>query len=159
MLSNFKRDLEAAKGAEMLVRETFASLTFDYTFKDVSDIRDFYYKGDIRAFNITTGTEVFIEVKHDTCIYKTENVLCEEEVFYKELGYFGKGNMSCDCDVYVVVSDELRKMFVIDFKVLKSIYKKGEFKAIDHPEQTTYCYLCPIWLIKKYNGIISIIDF
>ena len=159
MLDNFKADLQAAKAAENLVKETFSSLTTGYKFEDVSEIREYFYRGDIKATNLTTGEEVFIEVKDDSRIATTHNILCETEVFYKEYGAFGKGNMSCDYNIYCVVSKEEHKIYVIDFKVLKEIYKKGEFKTIDHPQQTTYCYLLPIWLVKKYNGLLDIIDY
>lgn len=159
MLNNFNTDLAAAKAAEEMVRNIFGSLTNEYRFEDVSNQREFYYKGDIKATSLSTGKEIFIEVKDDSRIAQTHNILCETEVFYKEYGAFGKGNMSCDYNIYCVVSKEEHKIYVIDFKVLKEIYKKGEFKTIDHPQQTTYCYLLPIWLIKKYNGLLDIIDY
>lgn len=159
MLNNFNTDLAAAKPAEKMVRNIFSSLTNEYRFEDVSNQREFYYIGDLKATSLATGKEIFIEVKNDSRIADTHNVLCEEEVFYKEYGYFDKGNMYCNSNIYCVVSEQEHKIYVIDFKVLKEIYKKGEFRTIDHPQQTTYCYLLPIWLIKKYNGLLDIIDY
>jgi hypothetical protein len=42
-------------------------------------------------------------------------VLCEEEIFYKDGGYFGKGNMKSNYDIYCIVSQSERKIYVIDF--------------------------------------------
>lgn len=159
MLNDFQKDLAAAKAAENTVRRVFSSLTNEYRFEDVSNQREFYYKGDIKAISLSTGTEIYIEVKDDSRIAQTHNVLCEEEVFYKEYGYYGKGNMSCNYDIYCVVSKSEHKIYVIDFKVLKSIYKRGEFKHINHPQQETFCYLVPIGLVKKYNGLLDVIDY
>lgn len=158
MVNNFYRDLEAARSAEHLVRDVFASLSLDYTFEEVGGVRDFFYRGDIKA-TAADGREIFIEVKDDSRIADTGNVLCEEEVYYKKHDYLGKGNMSSDYDIYVVVSRAENKMYVIDFKILKENYHKGTFKRIEHPQQETYCYLCELWQIDKWGGLIAEIDY
>ena len=92
MLGNFYQDLAKARGAERLVRETFAALTNDYTFEDVSNEREYFYRGDIKAI-AADGREIFIEVKDDSRIQETHNVLCETAIYYYERGEYGKGNM------------------------------------------------------------------
>lgn len=158
MLDNFYTDLEKAKKAEQIVKDTFAALTKKYTFEDVSNNREYFYKGDIKATS-STGKEIFIEVKDDSRIAESKNVLCEYEVYYKESNYYGKGNMKANYDIYCVVSQSERKIYVIDFSILKQIYKKGEHKVIDHYNQTTYCYLLSLGTIKKYGGLIDTIEF
>lgn len=140
MLEQFYKDLEVGKRAEDVVLSTFAALSSDYAFEDVSGIREYFYKGDIKATD-KFGREIFIEVKNDSRIHKTRNVLCEEEVYYKYYGYCGKGNMSAGYDIYCVVSEPERKIYVMDFEILKKNYKRGEFKVIEHATQDTYCYL------------------
>ena len=140
MIGQFNKDLEIGKRAEQIVLDTFRALSNDYTFENVSDKQEYFYKGDIKAID-KFGREIFIEVKNDSRIHKTNNVLCEEEVYYKYHDYCGKGNMQAHYDVYCVVSELDRKIYIIDFDVLSKNYRKGEFKIIDHPTQTTYCYL------------------
>ena len=158
MVRDFYSDLEKAKSAESLVANVFSSLTNDYTFEEVGDQREYFYRGDIKA-TTADGREVFIEVKNDSRIAETHNVLCEEEVFYKEGGYFGKGNMKSNYDIYCVVSQQDKKIYVIDFPILKANYRKGEFKVIHHYDQATYCYLLPLGTIKKLGGLITTIEY
>jgi hypothetical protein len=101
-----------------------------------------------------------IEVKNDECIGTTGRVLCEEEVYYKEEDRECKGNMYCDSDIYVVVSEDTRKIYFFDFKVIQSLYKKlGDPKKIDHPQSITYARLLDLCYIKKHNGILGIVEY
>lgn len=158
MLDNFYRDLEKGKKAEAIVLSAFSNATKDYKFEDVSNQRSFFYKGDIKAV-AADGREIFIEVKNDSRIAETHNILCEEEVYYKNADYYGSGNMESDSDIYVVVSQAEKKIYVIDFKILKSIYKKGEYKEITHPQQITFCYLLPLSIVRKNGGLIATLDY
>lgn len=159
MLAQFYTDLEKAKAAEDIVRETLNSLTTEYMFIDVSNDKECYYKGDILAFSSSSGQELYIEVKNDSRIWETRNVLCEEEVYYKSGDYYGKGNMSCHSDILAVVSQAEQKIYFIDFHILKENYRKGEYKIIDHPQQTTYCYLCGLSKIKQWGALISVVNY
>lgn len=158
MLYKFYDDLTKAKKAEQLVREVFTALTDKYTFDDVSEVRECRYKGDIKA-TAADGKEIYIEVKDDSRIADTGNVLCEYKNYIKDTEQFIKGNMLSDYDIYTIVSQAERKIYVIDFDVLKRIYKKGEFKVIPHQEQDTYCYLLALSIVKKYGGLIEIIEY
>lgn len=159
MIKEFWSDLSKAKYSEQLVREVLSSLTDEYEFQDVSNQREYFYKGDIRAVSKTNGSFFMLEVKDDSRIAETRNVLCEEEVYYKESNYFGKGNMQSDYDIYCVVSQAEQKIYIIDFSILKKIYKQGEFKIIKHFAQDTYCYLLPLGVIKKNGGLIKVIEY
>lgn len=64
MVKQFFVDLESAKAAERLVLDTFSNLTSAYEFKDVSNERKYFYKGDIIATD-QNGREIGIEVKQD----------------------------------------------------------------------------------------------
>lgn len=70
-----------------------------------------------------------------------------------------KGNMYCDSDIFCVVSQQARKIYILDFKRLQEIYKKGEYRVIEHPEQTTYCYLLPIHRAKQWGALITTIGY
>lgn len=158
MLSEFKKDLEAAKTAEQLVKDIFSSLTTGYSFEDVSSQREYFYRGDIKATD-KDGKEIFIEVKDDGRIADTQRVLCEDENYIKESGQMLKGGMHNNTDIYVVVSQPERKIYVIDFKVLQSNYRKGEFKVIPHAQQDTYCYLLELCRVKQYGGLIAVLNY
>lgn len=158
MLNNFKNDLMVGKRAEEIVFQVFSSLDSEHKYEMISGFREMFYKGDIVALD-KNGKATYIEVKNDSRIADTGNVLCEEEVYYKKHDYYGKGNMECDCDIYAVVSEEQRKIYVIDFEVLKSNYRKGIYKEIEHPQQTTFCYLLDLYTLKKLGGLISVVNY
>lgn len=64
--------------------------------------------------------------------------------------------MQCDYDIYCIVSENTREIFIFDFKVIKEIYKRyGEYNIFDHYNQTTFCYLLPIGRIKQHGGYIT----
>lgn len=155
MVKNFKEDLAIGKKAEEIVIKCLENTISDYTFLDVSDYPSYYHKGDIIA--LCDEGYTFIEVKNDSRIAQTKNILCEEEVFYKDSEIFVKGNMYSDYEVYAIVSGPEKKIYFFDFKKLKEIYRMGEFKAIDHYDQTTYCYLLPIGMAKR--AMIKVIDY
>lgn len=159
MVTDFFRDLKNAKKGEETVLNTFSSLTDDYTFEDVSNLREYYYRGDICATEKSTGRRIFIEVKQDGCISSTKNVLCEEEVLFYDSGEFKKGNMHSNYDIYCVVSPQLRTIYVIDFATLRKYYKNGTYKVIEHPEQVTFCYLLSLNTIKEFGGLIAAISY
>lgn len=159
MLDNFQRDLAKGKVGERIVKEVFTALTDDFTFEDVSNEACFYYRGDIKAIDKKTGKEYFIEVKNDSRIGDTKNILCEEEVYYKQYDYFGRGNMDGDSDIFTIVSQPEEKIYVIDFKVLKKNYRLGQFRKLEHPQQFSYVYLLPLSTIKRLGGLIATIDY
>lgn len=160
MVSNFYSDLEAARKAEHLVAEVLSNCTDEFTFEEVGDKKEYFYKGDIRALDSSWGLdEHFVEVKNDSCIARTHNVLCEYKVYFKENDYYAKGNMQSDYDYYAVVSEQNKMIYIIDFEVLKKNYKKGYHKIIDHPEQRTYCYLCSIDKLCKWGALMYFIRY
>lgn len=157
MLSSFKSDLAAARDAELLTLQLLAGATDKYSFEWVGDNPACYHKGDILAIDKATGKEIYIEVKDDSRIADTHNILCEEEVDYFD--YTVKGNIYNDFDIYVVVSKQERKIYVIDGKVLKANYKQGYKKYIPHREQASDCYLLPLGTIKAVGGLHATISY
>lgn len=156
---DFNNDREAAREAEILVRVTLDNLTNDYIFEDVSDDPQYYYRGDIRAIG-RDGTNIYIEVKDDSRIAETRKILCEEEVYYKDSDWYGKGNMKSNYDYYCVVSQSERKIYVLDFNRLKQIYRKfGEYKEINHSNQITYCYLLDLCRARQFGALINTIQY
>lgn len=160
MLNKFYEDLENAKKAEGIVATyIFTNAGYDYQIEDVSDIPEYYHKGDIKVIDRKTGKEYMLEVKDDSRIADTRNILCEEEVYYKDNDYYAKGNMYSDYEYYCVVSQQERKIYIIDFSILHSIYRKYDYITKEHAAQITYAYLVPIGALRKRNGIIAELDY
>ena len=158
MVDGFFKDLFLAKGAEQIVLSTFSELSTGYTFTDISNEKKYWHKGDILA-TTADGRKIFIEVKDDGRICDTHNVLCEEEVDYYSKGGLKKGNMYSDYEIYCVVSQAENRIYIIDFSILRTIYKKGYYKTIPHAHQTTYAYLLPLRAINEAGGLIAVIDY
>lgn len=158
MLIDFWKDLQSAKPAEQLVLNTLTSLAPGYTFTDVSNVKECRYKGDILATS-NDGKQIYIEVKNDSRIAETGNVLCEYQNFIKDGGYFIKGNMQSAYDIYCIVSQQQRKMYFIDFSILQANYTKGKHRIIEHFDQDTWCYLLPLTELERLGGIIKVLDY
>lgn len=159
MKEQFNKDLVAARHAEGLVHKYFSLLDKEHNFINVAEDPEYFYKGDVLATD-NSGNRIFIEVKDDKRIADTGNILCEENVYYHSSDYLGRGNMQSDCDIYCVVSQPESKIYVFDFKKLKEYYKVlGVYKEIPHADQTTQCYLLPLWVAKKHDILIGTIDY
>jgi hypothetical protein len=91
-----------------------------YKVLDVSDDPQCYHKGDLKI-SLPFGDR-YVEVKADSRIGDTQNILCEEAVYYKESGRYVKGNMYSDYDIYAVVSKKEKLIYFFDFAKLKEIY-------------------------------------
>lgn len=158
MLDNFFTDLNNAKGAEKIALEVLSSYYEGWELEDVSSYRDCFYLGDIKA-TTTTGAIQYIEVKDDSRIADTKNILCEEENYIAESGCYIDGNMKNNTDLYAIVSQTERKIYLLDFKRLKEIYKRGTYKVIPHAQQTTYCYLLELCRAKQWGALIDVISY
>ena len=112
MVSTFYYDLNEAKKAEHLVCSLLSSSTTKYTFRAVGDDPQFYHKGDIEG-RAQDGSLFYIEVKNDSRIGETHNILCEEAVYYKRENTKVKGNMYSDYEVYCIVSESEQKIYFI----------------------------------------------
>lgn len=77
MTYEFWEDLRAAHRVEKLALDVFQSQTTDYKIVDVSNNKEYYHKGDLKAIS-AEGKEYMLEIKADGRIHETGNVLCEE---------------------------------------------------------------------------------
>ena len=164
MATNFKRDLAKARKAEHLVYEVLNSATIDYSFAEVGDQEEYFYKGDIMAIDFNNNV-CFIDVKDDSRIAETNNVLCEAKVYsYKQNEYL-KGNMQSDYDYIAVVAQQINTIYIIDFSVLKKNYKQGKHYVKDHYDdngelaQKTIGTLCSLNQIKHWGGLLYTIKY
>lgn len=158
MVSTFFKDLDEARKAEHFVCELLSSYSNKYSFREVGSEQEFYNKGDIEA-SAPNGEKIYIEVKNDSRIGETHNILCEEAVYYKREGIKVKGNMYSDYEIYCILSESEQKIYFIDFKELMKIYRFGRAREIEHPEQITYCYLLPLSFLEKSGGLLGVINY
>ena len=155
MLSNFENDRLAAKEAEQIVLN-FLSVGFpQYQFKDVSESRECFHRGDIVAY--LDNMQLFIEVKDDSCIATTHNVLVEDAVYYHSSGNVQKYQSSAD--IYVVVSKEERKIYFFNHGKLKKLAKFAPARTIAHEEQTTYCNLVSLDSTRRTGALLGIAEY
>lgn len=164
MASNFGRDRQKAKKAEHLVCEVLSNATIDYSIEDVADVPEYFYKGDIKVLG-ACNDEYYIDVKDDSRIAETGNVLCEAKVYsYREQRWL-KGNMDSDYNALAVVAQQKKVIYIIDFDVLKRIYKSGKHYSKDHYDdygrllQKTVGTLCSLKSIERAGGLLYIIKY
>lgn len=159
MISNFYSDLAFGKGAEQIALDVLSSSFDNYSFYDISNDKTYYHTGDLLVINNQNGARRTIEVKNDTRIGETNNVLCEYAVWYEDQQQFKEGDMARNGDIYCVVDQQSRRIHLIDFPLLRQHFTEGKHKIIKHPQQTTYCYLCPLSLIEQWGALIVTIDY
>lgn len=156
MLSNFKEDLANAKTAEKIVQSVIASE--GYKVLDISDDPKCYHKGDLKI-SLPSGDR-YVEVKADSRISDTKNILLEDEVYYKESGRLVPGNIHGEYDIYAVVSEKTNTIYFFDFDKLKEIGKRfGTYKTINHPEQYSNCYLLEMCRARQFGALIAKINY
>ena len=159
MVTNFYTDLRVGHKAEAVVLDTLTALTDDYTFIPVGNQPEYYHRGDIIAID-KSGNQTMIEVKNDSCIHYSGNVLCEEEVYFFESKERKSGNFYSPYEIYCVADLVARKLYFMDFKVLKSIYRKyGRYRGCWYEEQMSRTYLLPLEYVKKHNGLIKVVEY
>ena len=155
-MTQFQQDLQIGQKAERIVYEYLCSHYPAYWIEEVGANPQYYHKGDIRIIG-PDFRERFIEVKNDSRIATTQNVLCEEAVLWAN-GTESKGNMFSNYDIYAVYSAQEQRIYFIDFERLRKIYKQGQLQVIEHKAQTTIAYLVPIGFLKKVGALLKIID-
>ena len=159
MVGNFFKDLAKAKVGEGIVLEVLKNCTGEYEFLDVSDDKTYWHKGDIDAYDAQKDKHYYLDVKMDSKIGKTHNILCEEEIYYEDDGVYKPGNMACDYDYLAIISVKAKCIYIIDFALLKQHYKEGYDYMKDHGEQTTYGTLFPLSKARDYGMLEAIINY
>lgn len=158
MITSFWYDLQIAKTAEEEVISALSNLAPDIEFINVSNDKEYFYKGDIKAI-LPDGRCAMIEVKRDTRIGDTHNILCQEAKKYWDKDYWQKGTMHSDYEIYAIVSPQRRRVCFIDFKVLFAHYKEGKHKVFITEEAAEDIYLLPLEYLEEQGGIIATVDY
>lgn len=188
MFNKFKTDLENAKEAEKIVKKVLELLAENYDFTDVSDEKEYWHLGDIK-FRYTYNAyldrydrthyyfdenyveplkqeefdfcnyDYFIDVKDDSRIGDTGNILCEEKVYFKTSGKYAKGNMYSGYDYLAIVSKNENKIYMLDFHLLQKHYKEGRKIRINHKEQWNDVYLYSLDKAKEDGILMATIEY
>lgn len=154
----FLTDAAAAKPAEELVAAVMSSLTSDWCFEVIEGEDKDQHKGDIKATDLFTGFSLYLEVKNDGVIGTSGNVLCENQKYFYDKGYKA-GNMTYDYEYYCVISQDSRTIYVIDFSILKNIYKSGRPMTKLNEYDITYGYLVSLKDIAAKGGLLKTIAY
>ena len=180
MFDKFKTDLKNAKVAEKIVKDVLDNMTDDYFFQDVSEKKECWHLGDIKV-NYSYYTycdrlsfdcnplsydeyekykyDYYIDVKDDSRIGDTRNILCEEQVYFRNTDTSVKGYMYSGYDYLAVVSKKENKIYILDFHLLQKHYKQGRKIRINHREQYNDVYLYSLDKAKDNGILMAVIEY
>lgn len=159
-MTNFNKDAAAALPGELKVMEVLASKTNDFSFSHIDDQEVNGKKGDILAIEKKSGKAIYIEVKNDSRISQTGNVLCEYQKYYYDSNKTKAGSMFYNYEIYLVHSQDSRTLYVIDFKKLRTFYTiLGDWIQIEEGVEITYGFLVRLKDIIRYNALLYTIEY
>lgn len=156
-VSDFKADLQTGKDGERIALEVLCNITENYAFQDVSDVKEMYHKGDIIAYK--DDESYYLDVKNDSKIHATCNILCEDKIFYRRNKEMKEGFMASEYDYLVIVSQPEKKIYIINFDKLKKHYKEGRRQEMHYSWQYSICYLYPLEEAYKHNMVEAVIEY
>lgn len=160
MVSNFYKDLRKAKIGEKIAMAILKDVYGNhYTFEDVSEDKQCWHLGDIRATRHIDNAVKYIDVKMDSRIAQTRNILCEEAVYYVHNDETKPGCITYPYDAIAIVSVQAKRIWIIDYHMLQEHYKEGKKYTRQFEEQTTSGYLFPLTKAQSYGMIKAVIDY
>lgn len=162
MVKGFYEDLAKAKKGEAIVLEVLSNATTDYDFNDVSNDQQYFHRGDIECYDNFWFVHYYIDVKDDSCVSYTGNILAEHRVWYRSSGWKEGFMQSANYDYVAYLSQPDNKIYMLDFEAWKKNYRKHFKKHINIPhggEQTTDGYLMSLKEARELGIIIAEIDY
>lgn len=164
MVKNFYEDLSKAKKGEAIVLNVLinASNSDDYKYNDVSKEREYFHKGDIECYDANWLCNYYIDVKDDSCVSRTGNILAEHRVWYKNGGWQKGFMQSASYDYVAYLSQPDNTIYMLDFEAWKKNYKSTFKKHLYIPhegEQTTDGYLMALKDARKLGIVIAEIKY
>ena len=161
MKNSFKKELKKNRIAEVILLQVLESIYDDNALiEDVADNPDCYHLGDVMVTN-RVGNTYYFDAKNDGCIHKTGNVFCESHKHFlrnmktRHSGFMEDGNYD-----YLSIVDRVSKcIYILDFKVLKKIYKN--YRKVQTVLEDAYCYGNVISLeeCKKKGALLHTINY
>lgn len=160
MTNNFKEELKKNRVAEIILMQVLESIYDDAALvEDVADNENCFYLGDVRVTD-KIGNSFYFDAKNDGVIHKTGNVFCEDYKFFlRKMNERHNGFMSSNYDYLSIVDRVSKKIYILDFKVLKKIYKN--YRRV----QTTLCdaqchgTVIPLEECKKKGALLHVINY
>ena len=182
MVSNFFKDLKKGKKGERIAKDVLECMTENYTFRDVSEEEEYRHLGDIEIkysydsyrekFNVKPdylpmpqelfdlyNLSYFIDVKDDSRIGDTGNILCEEKVYYKKNGIVKDGFMYNLYDYLAIVNEKDKMIYILDFHLLQKVYKQGRKMRLYYSDQYSDVYLYSLDKAKDNGILMAVIGY
>lgn len=163
MVKGFYEDLAIAKKGERIVLEVLQNFNNDaYEFTDVSNEKEYWHRGDIECYDDDWLCSYYIDVKDDSCISYTGNLLAEHRVWYKGSGWKEGFMQNATYDYVAYLSQADKKIYMLDFEAWKKQYRKVFKKHINIPHggnQTTDAFLMPLNDARKLGIVVAEIDY
>lgn len=140
--TNFKIELKKARVTEEItlkVLEDRLKKSY-YMLNDVTDKVECRKKGDISAWNILNDSRIYIDVKSDSSIHRTNNIWVEESIFRVDNDRFEEGWIYAEYDYIAIISQTAKTIYIVDFKVLQQKYQDVNHKHIEifMPKEKAY---------------------
>lgn len=156
--TDFYKDLERGHKAELIALQILQEHIPYYSFAWVGNRKEFKHLGDIIGIR-ADGKLTYFEVKDDSRISKYNNVLCEESVYFYDTDELRQGFMYNNYEIYCVLSQDSRKLYIFDFQTIRKLYKQGEYKKFEYDKSESDTYLLPLGKIKKSGGLLQVIEY
>lgn len=160
MANKFQKDLAKAKIGENIVFQVLQGCTDKYEIVNVSNEKDYWHKGDFILNDVDEGVSYFLDVKDDSRIYDTHNLLAEHKVWYKN-GGLKDGFMFSGYDYVAYLSQQDKIIYMLDFKLWQRYYlsKSDRHLNIGHGYQSTDAYLMSLDKARKLGIVIAEIEY
>ncbi len=147
--TDFNRNVKIAKESEGIALELLAQLVPDGDFVDVSNVSDYYHLGDI--MDAKTGR--YYDVKDDGVVHRTGNVFCEERKEWRS-GQISDGWMYSNYDNLVILDGVSNHIYVLDFSILKKIYKDYRYVTTNMGDNYTSGYCVPLKACREAGAML-----
>ena len=159
----YMEDVNANRPAELIALEVLNNLNNGYTYVDVSQIKQYYCKGDILMKKDGKKTKK-IDAKNDGEVADTGNFAVEAGGYSKIYGYRKKGWIDSQYDYVAVVSQQAKTIWILSFKRLKEIYKDtaltgGRLVTSEFWDNVKYNYLVPVYKAIELGVVLAKITY
>lgn len=162
MVKNFYTDLANAKKGEDIVRQVLQGCQDRYEIIDVSDDKDYWHKGDIEIRDTEECFSYYLDVKDDSRVAQTQNLLAEHRVWYAKGGWAEGFMQNSDYDYIGYLSQQDKMIYILDFKLWQKYYLTKSHRHLQIPHggaQTTDGYLMSLDTARKLGIVIAEISY
>ena len=160
IMTNLQMEIKKNRVAEVILLQVLQSIVDDkYFIEDVADNEECYHLGDVKVTD-RDGNIAYYDAKNDGVIHKTGRVFCESHKYFfntmkKHTGFMEDGNYD-----YLSVVDRVdKKIYILDFKILKSIYK--DYKEVQTTLKDCYSYgtVIPLDECRREKALVYTINY